>query len=115
LGPAQPSSTIARCLNGGYGWLEVKCHRCETKAVPLDAIRRPRNTPMAMATVDIVTNGNNSATVRRCLLLMARTPGQPWSVGAPLAGENVSPARRAFQVKQVRTMFCGEEQFGSGR
>ena len=25
------------------------------------AIRRPRNTPMAMATVDIVTNGNNSA------------------------------------------------------
>ena len=27
------------------GWLEVKCHRCETKAsIPLDAIRRPRNT-----------------------------------------------------------------------
>jgi hypothetical protein len=27
-GPAQPSPTIAQCLNGGYGWLEVKCHRC---------------------------------------------------------------------------------------
>jgi hypothetical protein len=42
--PAQPSPTIAQCLNGGYGWLEVKCHRCETRAsIPLDAIRRPGN------------------------------------------------------------------------
>jgi hypothetical protein len=41
-GPAQPSPTIAQCLNGGYGWLEVMCHRCETRAsLPLDAIRRP--------------------------------------------------------------------------
>ncbi len=31
-GPAQPSPTIAQCLNGGYGWLEVMCHRCETRA-----------------------------------------------------------------------------------
>jgi hypothetical protein len=23
-GPAQPSPTIGRCLNGGYGWLEVE-------------------------------------------------------------------------------------------
>jgi hypothetical protein len=46
-GPAQPSPTIAQCLNGGYGWLEVKCHRCDTKAsIPLDAIRRPRDTPI---------------------------------------------------------------------
>src|SRR3981189_2066953 len=46
-GPAQPSPTIARCLNGGYGWLEVECHRCKTRAsIPLDAIRRPRNTPI---------------------------------------------------------------------
>jgi hypothetical protein len=46
-GPAQPSPTIAQCLNGGLGWLEVKCNRCETKAsLPLDAIRRPRNTPL---------------------------------------------------------------------
>jgi hypothetical protein len=41
-GPAQPSPTIAQCLNGGYGWLEVECHRCKTRAsIPLDAIRRP--------------------------------------------------------------------------
>ena len=34
-------------LNGGYGWLEVKCRRCETRAsLPLDAIRRPRDTPI---------------------------------------------------------------------
>jgi hypothetical protein len=45
-GPAQPSPTIGQCLNGGYGWLEVMCHRCETRAsLPLDpsagrAIRR---------------------------------------------------------------------------
>jgi hypothetical protein len=46
-GPAQPSPTIGQCLNGGYGWLEVKCHRCETKAsIPLDAVRRPRDTPI---------------------------------------------------------------------
>jgi hypothetical protein len=31
-GPAQPSPTIAQCLNGGYGWLEVECHRCKTHA-----------------------------------------------------------------------------------
>ncbi|MGX7742325.1 hypothetical protein [Rhodopseudomonas parapalustris] len=46
-GPAQPSPTIAQCLNGGMGWLEVKCLRCETRAsLPLDAIRRPRDTPI---------------------------------------------------------------------
>jgi hypothetical protein len=46
-GPAQPSPTIAQCLNGGLCWLEVKCNRCETKAsLPLDAIRRPRDTPL---------------------------------------------------------------------
>jgi hypothetical protein len=31
-GPAQPSPTIAQCLNDGYGWLQVKCHRGETEA-----------------------------------------------------------------------------------
>jgi hypothetical protein len=46
-GPAQPSPTIAQCLNGGYGWLGVMCKRCQTRvSLPLDAIRRPRNTPI---------------------------------------------------------------------
>jgi ribosomal protein L40E len=46
-GPAQPSPTIGQCLNGGYGWLEVKCRRCETSAsIPLDAVRRSRDTPI---------------------------------------------------------------------
>jgi hypothetical protein len=46
-GPAQPSPTVGQCLNGGYGWLEVMCHRCETRAsLPLEAIRRPRDTPI---------------------------------------------------------------------
>jgi hypothetical protein len=46
-GPAQPSPTIAQCLNGGLGWLEVECNRCKTHAsLPLDAIRQPRDTPI---------------------------------------------------------------------
>src|ERR1700674_91565 len=46
-GPAQPSPTIAQCLNGGYCWLQVKCPRCETSAsIPLEHVRRPRDTPI---------------------------------------------------------------------
>ena len=46
-GPAQPAPTIGQCLNGGYGWLEVECRRCKTRAsLPLDAVRRPRDTPL---------------------------------------------------------------------
>jgi hypothetical protein len=44
-GPAQPSPTITQCLNGGYGWLQVKCRPCETEAsIPLEHVRRPRDT-----------------------------------------------------------------------
>jgi hypothetical protein len=46
-GPAQPSPTIGQCLNGGYGWLEIECCRCKARAsLPLDAIRRARETPI---------------------------------------------------------------------
>jgi hypothetical protein len=46
-GPAQPSPTIGQCLNGGYGWMEIECNRCKTRvSIPLDAIRRPRDTPI---------------------------------------------------------------------
>jgi hypothetical protein len=46
-GPAQPSPTIAQCLNGGLCWLEVECNRCNTRAsLPLAEIRRPRDTPL---------------------------------------------------------------------
>src|SRR5512136_2670011 len=51
-GPAQPSPTIGQCLNGGFGWIEVECNRCKTRAsLPLDAIRRPRDTPIREAGV----------------------------------------------------------------
>ena len=33
-GPAQPAPTIAQCLNGGLGWLEVQCNRCKTSSKP---------------------------------------------------------------------------------
>lgn len=46
-GPAQPSPTIGQCISGGLSWLEVECNRCKMRAsLPLDAIRRPRNTPI---------------------------------------------------------------------
>jgi hypothetical protein len=39
--------SIAQCLNGGLSFLEVECNRCNTRAsLPLDAIRRPRDTPL---------------------------------------------------------------------
>src|SRR5262245_42939292 len=31
-GPAQPSPTIGQCLDSGYGWLEIECCRCKTRA-----------------------------------------------------------------------------------
>jgi hypothetical protein len=45
-GPAQPFPTIGQCLNGGYGWLQVKYRRCQTEPSPLEHVRRPRNTPI---------------------------------------------------------------------
>jgi hypothetical protein len=40
-------AAVAECLNGGYGWLEIRCKRCQTRvSLPLDAICRPRNTPI---------------------------------------------------------------------
>jgi hypothetical protein len=46
-GPAQPSPTITQCLNAGYGWLEVKCQRCEARAsLALEAVRRSHDTPI---------------------------------------------------------------------
>jgi hypothetical protein len=37
----------ANASSGGLGWLKVECNRCKTRAsLPLDAIRRPRDTPL---------------------------------------------------------------------
>jgi hypothetical protein len=46
-GPAQPSPTIGDAINGGYRYLEVHCHGCDThQAVDLGIIRRPKTTPV---------------------------------------------------------------------
>src|SRR3981189_1141998 len=46
-GAAQPAPQVGQCLTGGLSWLEVECKRCKTRAsLPLDAIRRPRETPI---------------------------------------------------------------------
>ena len=46
-----PRQTVLTLINmrvgAGYGWLEVKCRRCETRpSIPLDALRRLDNTPI---------------------------------------------------------------------
>ena len=46
-GPAPPSPAIGDALNGGYGYLEVKCLGCNTRqTVALDIVRRPKATPV---------------------------------------------------------------------
>jgi hypothetical protein len=43
----KPARVFDVTIRIGYGWLEVMCKRCETRAsLPLDAIRRPRDTPI---------------------------------------------------------------------
>jgi hypothetical protein len=76
-GPAQPSPTIGQCLNGGYGWLEVKCRRSDTRAsLPLDAIRRPRDTPIwkleAALKCRSCKNGRHAPPVHMVKLTMER-------------------------------------------
>jgi len=44
-GPAQPSPTIAQCLHGGAGW-RWNVIAARRASLPLDAIRRPRDTPI---------------------------------------------------------------------
>src|ERR1017187_8156660 len=44
LSPLRPSVNVSMA---GWGWLEVECNRCKTRAsILLDAIRRPRDTPI---------------------------------------------------------------------
>ena len=58
-GPAQPSPTIAQCLNGGYGWLQVKCHRCEAEAsIPLEHVRRPGVLPKQTLWTNCLAEGD---------------------------------------------------------
>jgi hypothetical protein len=75
-GPLQPSPTIARCLNGGLRWLEVECNRCKTRAsLPLDAIRRPRDTPMEARSVPempVMSEGPHAPPVRMIKLTETR-------------------------------------------
>ena len=46
-GPAQPSPALGDAINGGFGYLEVKCLGCSThQTVALDIARRPKATPV---------------------------------------------------------------------
>jgi hypothetical protein len=76
-GPAQPSPTVGQCINGGLAWLEVECNRCKTRAsLPLDAIRRPRDTPIWKLEASLkcrsCRKGRSSPLVRMIKLTEAR-------------------------------------------
>ncbi len=46
-GSVQPSPSIAQAVNGGYGWLRVRCSRCGSiSGVSLSKVRRPPETPI---------------------------------------------------------------------
>jgi hypothetical protein len=46
-GPAQPSPTLGDALNGGYGYLKVRCLGCNThQTVALGIVKRPKTTPI---------------------------------------------------------------------
>jgi hypothetical protein len=45
-GPAQPSPTIAQCLNGDTVGLRSNATAVRPASIPLDAMRHPRDTPI---------------------------------------------------------------------
>jgi hypothetical protein len=58
-------AAISQCLNGGYASFEVECHRCKTRAgIPLDAIRRPRQSVMCAAKRTSKTHRTNAAPIK---------------------------------------------------
>jgi hypothetical protein len=96
-GPAQPSPTTGQCLNGGLGWLEVECKRCKTRAsLPLDAIRRPRDTPIWKFALLAPGSHDQTHTTARAFVL---------PLGASRRGA-VSPQVRARRALLWRVQFA---------
>ena len=124
-GPAQPSPTIAQCLNGGYGWLEVMCHRCETRAsLPLDAIRRPRDTPIwkleaalkcrACADAPVRAAGAHDQAHQRAARLRP-TPGFiPTMIDEIARGEPANTDADRQSLQRRRSRKCGNPPSKSG-
>jgi len=96
-GPAQPSPTIGQCLNGGLGWLEVECNRCKTRAsLPLDAIRRPRDTPIWKLEAVPKDSPDGAPTGVRC---------QGVAIGSTCA--TPAKCRRMFTIRKSRSARAG--------
>jgi hypothetical protein len=104
-GPAQPSPTIAQCLNGGLAWLEVKCNRCKTRvSLPLKAMRRPRHADLEAGSLREV----QSATLHRADdQADARAGDYAFQVGA--SGRGALRPHRAGQLSRSGRRFLFQE------
>lgn len=111
-GPAQPSPTIGECLRGGLCFLEVECHRCKTRAsLPLDAIRRPRNTPIWKLEASLkcrsCSNGSYAPPVHVIRLTETRQIA-PLSMGSPGCGK-VSACSAVSKNQAIRLAVASRE------
>jgi hypothetical protein len=101
-GPAQPSPTIAQCLNGGYGWLEIECHRCETQAsIALEHVRRPRDTPIWKLESAFRCR---SCGTKRYNWLLRRVPTLRFLYKVSYASAQPRPTRRASRATVLRSV-----------
>lgn len=80
--PIDPSPTIDQAVNGGYGWLEIECSRCNTRR---DVVSQFGTRRRHSSTTSPVAAFSKCATVGRRpaakLLQLATRPG--------LAGPNI--------------------------
>ncbi len=114
-GPAQPSPTIAQCLNGGYGWLEVMCRRCRNPRQPA-----ARCHPPATRHADLeIGGGVEMPFLRDTPLRAAGSSDQAYHRAQGRALSLGSSRRRALKIAstgtQTRSRNCGNSDAGNRR
>jgi hypothetical protein len=83
--PARPSATIAQRLDAGHGWPDLMCYPYKMPAgLPLDAIRRPPDTPTW--TLEAL-NADPAGTLRHAprvnMIRLTKEPNITRSLGSP--------------------------------
>ena len=97
---------------GGLG-AEVKCHRCKTRAsLPLDAIRRPRDTPIRKLEAALKCRSCRMGRYTRPVHMIKLTE---WQAGASHCGGDASPRpRRSYQVLFYSEADMADDHEGVG-